>query len=42
MKIILIILLIFIQNVAIASTKLNIIENLKEINNIKFNFIQKI
>ena len=42
MKFILIILLIFIQNVAIASTKLNIIENLKEINNIKFNFIQKI
>ena len=42
MKIILIILLIFIQNVALATTKLNIINNLKEINNIKFNFIQKI
>ena len=42
MKVILIIFFIFIQNVANASTKLNIIENLKEIKNIKFNFIQKI
>tara|TARA_B100001250_G_scaffold301627_1_gene263331 strand:- start:494 stop:1048 length:555 start_codon:yes stop_codon:yes gene_type:complete len=42
MKVILIIIFIFIQNVANASTKLNIIENLKEIKNIKFNFVQKI
>jgi len=42
MKIILIILFFFIQNFANASTKLQIIKNLKEINNIKFNFIQKI
>ena len=42
MKFILIIFFIFIQNLANASTKLNIIENLKEIKNIKFNFVQKI
>jgi len=42
MKIILIIFFIFIQNVANSSTKFNIIENLKEIKNIKFNFVQKI
>ena len=42
MKLILIIFFIFIQNVGNASTKLNIIENLKEIKNIKFNFVQKI
>jgi len=42
MKLILIIFFIFIQNLANASTKLNIIENLKEIKNIKFNFVQKI
>jgi len=42
MKIILIILFIIIQNFANASSKLKIIENFKEINNIKFNFIQKI
>jgi len=42
MKFILIIFFIFFQNLANASAKLNIIENLKEIKNIKFNFIQKI
>lgn len=42
MKIILIILFILIQNFANASSKLQIIKNFKEINNIKFNFIQKI
>ncbi len=42
MKIILIILFFFIQNIANASPKFKIIENLREIKNIQFNFIQKI
>ncbi len=42
MKIILIILFILIQNFANASSKLQIIENFKEIKNIKFTFVQKI